>query len=151
MKKAILLSPLFAAILFTIPEAIQLMQRPDSIYIPVVFELLLLLFGYVAAFIINGVIVLPLCVLVALKYDNLFAGVILAVVIAVLGTTVAYAFEIFDYESSILHPDYLYPLLIPLFVLSCATFFFLTRIRQPAPASQPKPPAGDTQDNGPEE
>lgn len=127
MKKALFLSPCSAAVLFAIPEAWQLMQRPDSIYIPVVFELLLLLFGYVAAAIVNALIIIPLGLLVRLKTFSLVAGLILASTVALIGTTVAYAFEIFDYQSSILHPDYLYPLLIPLFVMTFASFFFLTR------------------------
>jgi hypothetical protein len=64
---------------------------------------------------------------VRLKTFSLVAGLILASTVALIGTTVAYAFEIFDYQSSILHPDYLYPLLIPLFVMTFASFFFLTR------------------------
>ena len=127
MKKALLLSPWAAAILFTIPEAWQLMQRPDSSYIPVVFELLLLLFGYVAAAIVNALIIIPLSLLVRMKTSSLVAGVLLATAVALIGTTVAYAFEIFGYQSSILHPDYLYPLLIPLFFMTFTSFFFLTR------------------------
>jgi len=135
MKKALLLSPCTAAILFTIPESWQLMQRPDSSYIPVVFELLLLLFGYVAAAIANAVIIIPLGLLVRMKTSSLFAGILLASAVALIGTTVAYAFEIFDYQSSILHPDYLYPLLIPLFFMTLTSFFFLTRTQSMPDAS----------------
>lgn len=127
MKRALFLSPLIAALLFTIPEAWQLMHRPDSNYIPVVFEVLLLLFSYVAGFVINGIIIFPLTLLVKMKSSNLFAGIVLGFFIAVVGTTVAYAFEIFAYQTSILHPAYLYPLLIPLFVMSMLTFFLVTR------------------------
>jgi len=127
MKKALLLSPWSAAILFTIPMSWQLMHRPDSIYIPVVFEILLLLFSYLAAAIANGLIIIPLCLLVRMKTSTLLAGLILACAVALIGTTVAYAFEIFDYRTSILHPDYLYPLLIPLFFLTFTSFILLTR------------------------
>lgn len=132
MKKAILISPCSAALLFTIPEAWELIRNPSAEYIPVVYELLLFLFGYIAAFVINLVIVLPLAMLLRLKSSSILAGFMLSLSIAFIGTTVAYAFEIFEYQSSILHPAYLYPLLIPLFVMSLMTFFFLTRA-----ASQP--------------
>jgi len=65
MKKALLLSPCTAAILFTIPESWQLMQRPDSSYIPVVFEMLLLLFGDVFVVAHTSRIVVPLIVVLA--------------------------------------------------------------------------------------
>lgn len=139
MKKALLLSPWSAAILFTIPMSWQLMHQPDSMYIPVVFEILLLLFSYLAAAIGNGLIIIPLCLLVKIKTSNLLARLVLASAVALIGTTVAYAFEIFDYRSSILHPDYLYPLLIPLFFLTLTSFFLLTRsqsISATAPAHE---------------
>ena len=127
MKKALLLSPWTAAILFTIPQSWELMHRSDSNYIPLLFEVLLLLFGYLAAAFANSLVIVPLCLLVKMKTSNLLAGIVLAFFVALIGTTVAYAFEIFDYKSSILHPDYLYPLLIPLFVMTFSSFFLLTR------------------------
>ncbi len=135
MKKALLLSPWSAAILFTIPMSWQLMHQAESMYIPVVFELLLLFFGYLAAAIANGLIIIPLCMLVRMKTSNLLAGLILASAVALIGTTVAYAFEIFDYRASILHADYLYPLLIPLFFLTFASFFLLTRTQSMSTAA----------------
>ncbi|MBT5484706.1 MAG: hypothetical protein HOH14_02150 [Gammaproteobacteria bacterium] len=135
MRKALLLSPWTAAILFTIPQSWELMHRPDSDYIPLVFEVLLLLFAYLAAAIANTLVIVPLCLLVKMKTSNLLAGLMLAFVVAFIGTTVAYAFEIFNYRSSILHPDYLYPLLIPLFVMTCCSFFLLTR-SQNAPETE---------------
>lgn len=133
MKKVILISPCSAALLFTIPEAWELIRNPPAEYIPVVYELLMLLFGYIAAFVINLVIILPLAMLLRLKSSGIMAGFFLSLGIALTGTTVAYAFEIFEYQSSILHPAYLFPLLIPLFVMSLMTFFFLTRAAtQPA-------------------
>lgn len=107
MRKALLLSPWSAAILFTIPQSWELMHRPDSNYIPLLFEVLLLLFGYIAAAIANTVIIVPLCLLLKRKTSNFLAGLVLAFFVALIGTTVAYAFEIFNYRSSILHPDYL--------------------------------------------
>jgi len=127
MRKALLLSPWTAAILFTIPQSWELMHNPDSNYIPLVFEVLLLLFAYLAAAIANTIVIVPLCILVKMKTSNLLAGLVLAFFVALIGTTVAYAFEIFDYRPSILHPDYLYPLLIPLFVMTSCSFFLLTR------------------------
>jgi hypothetical protein len=140
MRKALLLSPWTAAILFTIPQSWELMHRTDSDYIPLAFEVLLLLFSYIAAAIANTIVIVPLCLLVKMKTSNLLAGLVLAFFVALTGTTVAYAFEIFDYRPSILHPDYLFPLLIPLFVMSTCSFFLLTR-------SQSAPETGVTNDN----
>ncbi len=146
MKKALFFSPCVAAVLLTIPLSWELMHRPDSAYIPVVFEVLLLLFGYMVAAIANGVIIVPLCLLARMKTSNLLAGVVLAFIVALTGTTVAYAFEIFDYRSSIFHPDYLYPVLIPLFVMTGVSFFLVTRRQSLSHAEV----AGESNDNNDE-
>lgn len=127
MKKAFLLAPLMAALVFTIPEAWQQINEPGPGYVPVINELLLLIFGYLAAAIGNVVIIVPLCMLVRLKSPNLLAGLVLGFFVALTITTFAYAFEVFDYQTSIFHPAYLYPLFIPLFVLTVLSFYFLTR------------------------
>lgn len=133
MKKALLYSPLAAAILFTIPQAWQLVNDPGPDYVPVVYEALVLVFSWLAAALINIVIVVPLCwFLIRLKKSGLIAGIITGLVIALVGDTIAYAFEIFDYQSSIFNPAYLYPVFIPLLALSFLTFFFMTRM-QPVP------------------
>jgi len=132
MKRAFLLSPLFAALVFAVPEAWQQIQAPGPGYVPVLNELLLLVFGYLAASIGNAVLIVPFCMLVRLRTPGLLAGIILAFFTAFGVTTVAYAFEIFDYQTSIFHPAYLYTLLIPLFLLTLLSFYFLG-----SPASRP--------------
>lgn len=127
MKKAFLLAPLIAALVFAIPEAWRQINEPGPGYVPVINELLLLVFGYLLAVIVNTVVIAPLCLLVRLKSPGLFTGIVLGFFIAMIVTTVAYAFEVFDYQTSIFHPAYLYPLFIPLFVLTVLTFFFLIR------------------------
>ena len=136
MRNAFLLSPLIAALVFAIPEAWQQIQTPGPGYVPVLNELLLLVFGYLAAAIGNAVLIVPLCMLVRLKTPGILAGIVLAFVVALVVTTVAYAFEIFDYQTSIFHPAYLYTLFVPLFLLTLLSFYFLSR---PAP----KPVVGE--------
>lgn len=127
MKNAFLMSPLIAAIVFAVPEAWQQIQDPGLGYVPVVNELLLLVFGYLAALAGNAVVIVPLCLLVRLKTSNLFAGLVTAFIVALIVTTVAYAFEIFEYQPHIFHPAYLFPVFLPLFVLTTGSFFFLAR------------------------
>jgi hypothetical protein len=50
-----------------------------------------------------------------------------------------YAFEIFDYQTSIFHPAYLYPLFLPLFVLTVLTFYFLICPRAGSPVHETGP------------
>jgi hypothetical protein len=132
MKKAFLLSPLIAAVVFAGPEAWQQIREPGPGYVPVLNELLLVLFGYLAAAVANAAMIVPLCMLVRLKSPGPIAGLVLAIFLALFVTTVAYAFEVFDYQTSILHPAYLYTLLIPLFLLTLLSFYFLD-------SSDPKP------------
>lgn len=136
MKKAFLLSPLVAALVFTVPEAWQQINSPGPGYVPVLNELLLLVFGYLAAALGNAVVIVPLCLLVRLKTPGPIAGLVLGLSVAFIVTTVAYAFEIFDYQTSIFHPAYLYPLFIPLFLLTVLSFFFLGRRQVPEKAVQ---------------
>lgn len=144
MKKAFLLAPLFAALVFAVPEGWRQLNAPGPGYVPVINELLLLVFGYLAAAIGNAVVIVPLCLLVRLKSANLFAGIILGFFIALIVTTIAYAFEIFDYQTSIFHPAYLYPLFIPLFILSFLSFFFVTRRVTPGTEKRPATAQQDT-------
>lgn len=139
MKKAFLLAPLIAALFFAVPEAWQQIVAPGPGYVPVVNEALLLLFGYLVAVTGNALVIVPLCLLVRMKTRWLPAGVVLGLLLALIITTVAYAFEIFDYQSSIFHPAYLYPLFIPLFVLTVLSFYFLGRpVRVAARAAKPE-------------
>lgn len=146
MKNALLLSPLVAALAFAVPEAWQQLNAPGPGYVPVLYEVLLLVFGYLAAAVGNAVVILPLCLLVRLKTPGFLAGLVLAFVVALSVTTVAYAFEIFDYQTSIFHPAYLYPLFIPLFLLTALTFFFLARRRDPEPLEEPAPEDSEAQE-----
>jgi len=145
MKKAFLMAPLVAALVFAGPEGWEQFNNPGPGYIPVINELLLLLFGYLAAAAGNAVVVIPLCLLVRLKTRNLLAGILLGFFVALIVTTIAYAFEIFDYQTSIFHPAYLYPLFIPLFLLTSLSFFFLTRT---APVGDPPAPPEDDEPSG---
>ncbi|MEX2366925.1 MAG: hypothetical protein WD601_09980 [Pseudohongiellaceae bacterium] len=136
MLKAILLTPALAAILFTVPKSWQLINQAESTYIPVIFELLLLVLGYLVALVINVVLVIPVNLAVQQKTRNLMAGIVVALFLALVGTTVAYAYEIFGYRASILEPEYLYPLFIPLALMSMFAFWLLAN-RKP-PKAQPE-------------
>ncbi len=127
MKRALLLSPLIAALAFAIPEALQHIQAPGPGYVPILNEILLFVFGYLAAAISNATLIVPLCLLARLKTPGLLAGIFFAFFTAIFVTTVAYAFEIFDYQTSIFHPAYLYTLFVPLFLLTLVSFYFLGR------------------------
>jgi cytochrome c biogenesis factor len=127
MKKVFLISPIFAAVLFTIPESVELMAQEDGPYIPVVFELMLLVLGYIVGGIINAIIIIPACLMLRVKSSNLILGLILSLCIALIGTTIPYAYDLFGIRSSILDPAYLFPLFIPLTVTSFVSFFLLTR------------------------
>ena len=148
MKNALLLSPLVTAMLFTLGAAWQLLNRDEGSYIPVVYELLVLVFGYLAAAVINLVVIIPLSCLVRLKTGNILAGIGLALLLALVGTTVAYAYEIFDYRSSILHPVYLYPLFIPLFAMTLLSFLFLARAGKSRQVNVQEAAAGTSGDGG---
>jgi hypothetical protein len=128
MKRALLLPPVAAAILFTIPQAWQMLSAPGSGYVPVVYELLLLLFSYLAALVINGLVIVPLFwLLLRFSSPGMIAGLVTSLIIALIADIVAYAFEIFGYQTSIFHPFYLYRIFIPLLILCFLTFFLLTR------------------------
>lgn len=150
MKKAFLQAPLIAALAFAIPEAWRQVNDPGPGYIPVINELLLLVFGYLAAFAGNAVVIIPLCLLVRLKSSNPLAGLLFGLFVALVVTTVAYAFEIFDYQPSIFHPAYLYPLFIPLFILTVLSFFFLTRPKAEAEGAGTTDTAGSPEDSTPD-
>lgn len=134
MKKAFLYSPLAAALVFAVPEAWQQISEPGPGYIPVVNEALLFLFGYLVAMVFNGIIVVPLGLLVRWRWANLFAGGLFGFFLALIVTTLAYAFEIFEYQSSIFHPAYLYPVFMPVLVLAWLSYFFL--IQKPADSAE---------------
>jgi hypothetical protein len=127
MIRALLLSPLIAALAFAIPEAWQHIQAPGPGYVPILNEILLFVFGYLATAISNATLIVPLCLLARLKTPGLLVGIFLAFFTALFVTTVAYAFEIFDYQTSIFHPAYLYTLFVPLFLLTLVSFYFLGR------------------------
>jgi len=126
MKKVFLLSPAIAALLFSIPQAWQMIQSPGESYVPVVYELLLFVFSYLAAMVVNLVLVLPLSwVLFRYRSSSVLTGVVFGLVLALLADIVAYAFEIFGYQDSIFHLVYLYRVFLPLLFLGFFTFFFL--------------------------
>ncbi|MGA0935706.1 MAG: hypothetical protein ACO3R5_11325 [Pseudohongiellaceae bacterium] len=143
MKHAFLIAPMVAALLFAGPQAWQQIQSPPPGYIPVVYEALLLISGYLAAAAVNTIVIVPVCLLVRLKTLNLVAGLALALLVALIVTTIAYAYEIFGYQSSILHPEYLYPLFLPLLVLTVLSFWFVTR---PVTAASPPPEQADSEE-----
>ena len=151
MKRSLFLPPLFSALLFSVPQALEIMAQPPASYVPVVYELLLLVFSYAAALAVNAVLVLPLAwLLLRLCQTGIVGGLVFSLLLALTGDIVGYAFEIFDYQPSIFHPAYLYTLFLPLLVLALAGFFLLRMAlrNRPVPAAQ-APVATDTGDAQP--
>ena len=100
-------------------------------YIPVVYELLVFVFSYTAALCFNIAIVMPVSfILVRWLKKGLVAGLVSGLLIALVADIVAYAFEIYEYQSSIFHPAYLYTIFIPLLALSLLTYFLMSRGRK---------------------
>jgi len=129
MYRVFFISPIFAAVAFAIPESYQLMHKPDSIYIPVIFELLLFGVGYVVFGIINAIIIVPLCVGLASLTLSRIAGFVLAIAVAALGTYLVYAVEFFGHKPSIMHRAYIFGAFLPLLLTTTTSFYFLTKHR----------------------
>jgi hypothetical protein len=90
MKRAVFLPPITAAILFTIPQAWQMFSEPGTGYVPVVYELLLLLFSYLAALMINGLVIVPLFwLLIRWSSPGMIAGLVTGLVKARLQSELA--------------------------------------------------------------
>ncbi len=136
MKKALLLSPLPAAVFFTFAASLLLLQRNEAEYVPVIYELLLFVLCYLLAAVLNFIFVIPLCVVLKKTGKGVLAGVTSAFLLALIVTTVAYAWEIFGYESSILHPVYFFPVFIPVLLLGLSSYFYIGSAGSILPARQ---------------
>jgi len=131
MGRALTLSPLLAAISFTVNEALTLMQRPDTIYLPILFEMLLFGVGCVVYGTINAVILTPLAAVLASFTRLRIAGFVLAVGAALLiGQTVA-ASGLYD-TGSFFGRDNLFNVLLPVTIAGFASFYFMTQRTEPA-------------------
>jgi hypothetical protein len=131
--RAFVIAPIFAAVAFVIPQSFQLMHRPDSIYIPVIFEALLFAIGYVVFGAINAVVITPLCTRLASRTSSRLAGLALAFAVAALGSYLVYAAGIFGHKSSIMHRAYLLGAYLPLFLTTAASFYFVVQHRSATP------------------
>jgi len=119
--------PLFAAGAFTISESVQLMHRPDSIYIPIIVEAPIFILGYMAFAIVSLFCVAPLCHFLFSKGGGIGSGLLFAAAIALGGTFAVYAVELFGHKASIFHRAYIFGSLIPLFVLAATSIYFQKR------------------------
>lgn len=135
MRKVFFISPVFAAIAFMIPESWQLMHKPDSIYIPGLFELLYFGIGYVVFGLVNAVFIVPLCLGLASLTLNRLAGIVLVIAVATLGTYLVYTFELFGHKPSIMHRAYIFGTFLPLFLTTAVSFLMLARHRSARLAS----------------
>ena len=133
MQSAFFISPIFAAVVFTFLESYQLMHRLDSIYVPVIFELVLFSVGYLAYSVINAIAIVPLCIGFASLTLSRMAGFILAIVVAVLVTFLAYSAELFGHKPSIMHRAYIFGTFVPIFLSSIASFYFIVNHRTKIP------------------
>ncbi len=107
-----------AALLFTIPQSIQLMTRPDSIYIPIVFEVLLFGVGFVAFGLINVVVVLPLWASLTTLTRKVSAGVIVSLLFAALVSFLCFG-------DDVMKAKIIFGAFIPLFSLSFLSYYFI--------------------------
>ena len=133
MYRVLIVAPVFAAVAFVIPASIELMHRPDSIYIPVVFEALLFAVGYVVFGIINAIVIAPLCLALVSLTASRLAGLALAFAVAALGSYVVFAAGLFGHQASLMHPKYLVGAFLPLFLTTGASFYFATKRRSATP------------------
>jgi len=139
--RAFVIAPVFAAVAFVIPQSLQLMHRPDSIYIPVVFEGILFAIGYVVFGAINAVLITPLCIRLASRTSSRLAGLVLAFAVAALGSYLVFVAGIFGHKSSIMHRAYLLGAFLPLLLTTTASYYFVLRHR----SATPEEPSSGTQ------
>ena len=129
MLKAFFISPFPAAVVFTIYNSYHIMHRPDIIYIPVLFELLFFILGYLTFGVINAVIIIPAGTGLRHITTSRTVAVISAIVIAVLLTFITYYFELLGNKPTIMHEAFVLGVFIPVCMSAAASFLFLFKKR----------------------
>lgn len=129
MLKAFFISPLPSAIIFTIVNSYHMMHRPDTIYIPVLFELFFFVIGYLAYGVINAVIIVPAGAGLRQITTSRTVAFISAIVIAVLVTFIAYYFGLLGNKPTILHEAFVLGVFVPVCLSATASFLFLLKRR----------------------
>jgi hypothetical protein len=129
MKTIFLVPAVFAALAFTIAESIHSMHRPDSIYVPLVMEVLVFAVSYVAFAIINATSIAPLSIALASRTSSRVAGLVFALAVAALGSSAVFALGAFGHKSSIVHRTYVFGAAVPLFLAALSAFHLAARRR----------------------
>jgi hypothetical protein len=123
MNRSVLIPPIFAALAITIPESVQLMHRPDSIYIPFITEIPLLIISYALFAIVNIILIAPLSKVVASLTLNRKSGFVLSLSIAVIVSYILFLMDFFN-KSTIFHRAYLFGAFLPMFVMAFSSFHY---------------------------
>lgn len=129
MLGAFLVSPILAAVVFTITQSYHMMHRPDTIYIPVIFEILFFGLGYVAYGVVNAIIIVPLSIGLTSFTQSRLVGFISAIAIAVFTTYLAYNFGFFGNKPTIMHEAYILGIFFPILLSAMVSFFFIAKHR----------------------
>ena len=132
MYKVFIISPIYAALAFTLPQSYAMLHKPDIIWIPVFFDLFFFGIGYIVFGLINAFIIAPLCIGITALTASRAAGLFLACAVAALGTYIVFASQIFGHKLSIIHSAYLLGAFLPLFLTTAVSFYFAYKYRRAA-------------------
>lgn len=109
---------MITALLFTIAQSVQLMHRPDSIYIPIIFEAMLFATGFIFAWLITNLIAVPLWKILALFSNHYLAGSTVSILFAAL---ISYIFFDDDFYTK---AKTFFGFFLPLASLMLTSFYF---------------------------
>lgn len=123
MKKAFLRSPAFGAAIFAAANLISQLNKPDVIYIPVVLDIIVFAVAYVGYFVVNAVLIIPACLLVATTSERLYSGLLISLILSGIAGYLIYSLGKTDRGDAI---D-IAVLSASVFVVSMASFYYLTQ------------------------
>lgn len=123
MKKAFLRPPTFGAAIFAAANLFSQLNKPDIIYIPVVLDIIVFAVAYVGYFVVNAVLIIPVCLLAATISERLYSGLFVAIILSGFAGYLIYSLGKTDRGDAI---D-IAVLSASVFVVSMASFYYLTR------------------------
>ena len=118
MSAKALYPPMIAALLFTIAQSVQLMHRPDSIYIPIIFEAMLFAVGFILAWLFTNIIAVPLWKILALFSKHYLTGITISILFSAL---ISYIFFNDDFYTK---AKTFFGFFLPLASLMLISFYF---------------------------
>ena len=134
MRKALQLSPVFAAIPFALHQSFQLLFRPDTIYIPILFEVLFFGVGYVIFGILNALVFVPIARIASERTTSIRVGLWIALVVAGLGVLILVATDIVE-KRRLLDGSALFAAFIPMAISMYTSFKYIADSKSPAGAA----------------